>query len=88
MMPDPLLAEGFDAIDAILVHEDNLVFIRDQQFISLNLNTETWSTPRPLELLYGGIPFNTTDFESLRAAFIGADGSAYFFGDQVSPATY
>ena len=81
-IPETFRAEGFDDFDAILVHEDNLIFIQDQQFIGLNLNTGLWSHPQPLDLLYSGIPFNSTDFQTLRAAFVGADGTTYFFGNQ------
>ena len=81
-IPASHLAEGFDNIDSIFVHEDNLVFIADQKFISLNLDTRTWSFPQPLELLYEGIPFNKTDFKDLKSGFVGADGTAYFFNQQ------
>ncbi|WP_287357028.1 hemopexin repeat-containing protein [Moorena sp. SIO3B2] len=81
-IPEEHQREGFDNIDTIFVQEDNLIFISDQKFISFNLNTENWSYPQPLELIYSGIPFNKTDFQDLKSGFIGADGTAYFFNQQ------
>ncbi|AOX01248.1 hypothetical protein BJP34_18990 [Moorena producens PAL-8-15-08-1] len=81
-IPEEHQREGFDTIDTIFVQEDNLIFISDQKFISFNLNTENWSYPQPLELIYSGIPFNKTDFQDLKSGFIGADGTAYFFNQQ------
>ncbi len=74
--------EGFDTIDAIFVHEDNLIFISDQKFLSFNLKTETWGFPQPLELLYPDAPFNKTDFQTLKSGFVGKDGAAYFFSQE------
>ncbi len=81
-IPEEHQREGFDNIDTIFVQNDNLIFISDQKFISFNLNTENWSYPQPLELIYSGIPFNKTDFQDLKSGFIGADGTAYFFNQQ------
>ena len=81
-IPEEHQREGFDTIDAIFVQDDNLIFISDQKFISFNLNTEIWSYPQPLELIYSGIPFNKTDFQDLKSGFVGADGTAYFFNEQ------
>ena len=55
-MPKEYQQEGFDAIDAIFVHEENLIFISDQKFLSFNLDTENWGFPQPLELLYPEVP--------------------------------
>ncbi|OLT60529.1 hypothetical protein BJP37_17440 [Moorena bouillonii PNG] len=81
-IPEDHQREGFDTIDTIFVQDDNLIFISDQKFISFNLNTENWSYPQPLELIYSGIPFNKTDFQDLKSGFIGANGTAYFFNQQ------
>ena len=81
-IPEEHQREGFDTIDTIFVQDDNLIFISDQKFISFNLNTEIWSYPQPLELIYSGIPFNKTDFQDLKSGFVGADGTAYFFNEQ------
>lgn len=81
-IPEAFLAEGFNTIDAIFVHEDNLIFISDQKFISFDLEMRTWSHPQDLELIFEGIPFNKTDFSDLKSGFIGADDKVYFFNQQ------
>lgn len=81
-IPEAYLREGFANIDSIFVHEDNLIFLADQHFISFNLRDQIWSVPRPLELLYEGIPFNQTDFQHLSSGFQGADEKVYFFNQQ------
>ncbi|MGD1804800.1 hemopexin repeat-containing protein [Dapis sp. BLCC M126] len=85
-IPTAYKREGFDLangdIDAIFVHEDNLIFISDQHFISLNLNTQNWSAPQFLELLYPGIPFNKTDFKTLKSGFLGKDSKVYLFSQE------
>ena len=81
-IPTAYKREGFDTFDTIFVHEDNLIFIQDRKFISFNLNTENWSPPQPLDLIYSGIPFNKTDFKELKSGFIGADGTAYFWSQK------
>ena len=81
-IPETYQQAGFDTIDAIFVHDDTLIFISDQRFISFNLNTRTWGNPQPLGLLYRGIPFNRTDFKDLKSGFVGADGTTYLFSQQ------
>ncbi|MEM9219073.1 MAG: hemopexin repeat-containing protein [Cyanobacteria bacterium P01_F01_bin.150] len=81
-MPEEHQQEGFNAIDAIFVHEENLIFISDQTFLSFNLNTENWGFPQPLELLYPNIPFNKTDFQTLKSGFVGKDGTVYLFSQE------
>ena len=81
-IPEIHRSEGFNTIDAIFVYEDNLIFINDRQFISFHLDTERWSYPQPLELIYSGIPFNESDFKDLKSGFVGADGTAYFFSQK------
>ncbi|GAB4384359.1 MAG: hypothetical protein Kow00121_47710 [Elainellaceae cyanobacterium] len=78
-IPEAYQQAGFDSLDAIFVQDDTLIFISDQRFISFNLNTRTWGYPQPLTLLYGGIPFNRTDFKELKSGFVGADGTIYLF---------
>jgi hypothetical protein len=80
-IPSSYLLEGFDNIDTIFVHQDNLIFIADQQFISFDLRSESWGYPRELDLIYSGIPFNKTDFKTLKTGFVGADQKTYFFSD-------
>ncbi|XOF34642.1 MAG: hemopexin repeat-containing protein [Candidatus Electrothrix sp. YB6] len=81
-IPEQYLQEGFDQVDAIFVHEDNLIFISDQKFISFDLKREIWGYPRELDLIYSGIPFNKTNFKDLKTGFVDADGKAYFFSEQ------
>ncbi len=84
-MPEEYQQEGFDtldAIDAIFVHEENLIFISDQKFLSFNLNTENWGFPQPLELLYPNAPFNKTDFQTLKSGFVGKDSTVYLFSQE------
>lgn len=81
-IPEAYLGEGFDRLDAIFVHEENLIFISDQKFISFDLNSQTWTYPRDLALIYSGIPFNKTNFKDLTSGFVGADGKAYFFSNE------
>ena len=87
-IPADYQQDGFDSFDTIFVHEDNLIFISDQKFISFNLNTENWSFPQPLSVLYPGIPFNKTDFQTLKSGFVGADGTTVYFFNQASYVTY
>ncbi|NEQ35259.1 MAG: hypothetical protein F6K40_02635 [Okeania sp. SIO3I5] len=85
-IPTAYKREGFDPangdIDAIFVHEDNLIFISDRHFISFNLNTENWSAPQLLELLYPGVPFNKTDFKTLKSGFVGNGSKVYLFSQE------
>ncbi|MBE7383698.1 MAG: hypothetical protein F6J95_020045 [Leptolyngbya sp. SIO1E4] len=81
-IPEEYQEEGFDVIDAIFVHEENLIFISDQEFLSFNLNTENWGFPQPLELLYPNIPFNKTDFQTLKSGFVGKDSTVYLFSQE------
>ncbi|MDV3348292.1 hemopexin repeat-containing protein [Leptothoe sp. LEGE 181152] len=81
-MPEEYQEEGFDAIDAIFVHEENLIFISDQKFLSFNLDTENWGFPQPLELLYPEVPFNKTDFQTLKSGFVGNDSTVYLFSQE------
>lgn len=80
-IPEAYLAEGFAQIDAIFVQEDTMIFISDQDFIAYNLTTENWNYPRPLELIFNEMPFNRTDFQTLKSGFVGADGTSYFFSE-------
>ena len=85
-IPTAYKREGFDLadgeIDAIFASEDNLIFISDRHFISLNLNSLNWSVPQPLDLLYPGIPFNKTDFKTLKSGFVGKDSTVYLFSQE------
>ena len=87
-VPADYRQDGFESPDTIFVHEDNLIFISDQKFLSFNLKTENWSFPQPLSVLYPGIPFNKTDFQSLKSGFVGADGSSVYFLGHVSYVMY
>lgn len=78
-IPSKQEEEGFDRFDTVLMHGDNMIFIKDQEFIRFNTNEENWSYPKELELLYKGIPFNKTTFQDIKTAFEGADGTIYFF---------
>ncbi|MEM7037158.1 MAG: hemopexin repeat-containing protein, partial [Bacteroidota bacterium] len=82
-IPEMHQEEGFDKIDTIFVQDDNLIFISDQEFISYNLDEETWTYPQELDLLYEGIPFNKTNFETLHSGFVGKNGNIYFFGNEL-----
>ncbi|NET40671.1 hemopexin repeat-containing protein [Okeania sp. SIO2B3] len=85
-IPTAYKREGFDPangeIDAIFVHEDNLIFISDRHFISFNLNTNNWSAPQLLELLYPDVPFNKTDFKTLKSGFVGNGNKVYLFSQE------
>ncbi len=81
-IPVDYLQDGFTTIDAIFVHEENLIFISDQKFLSFNLNSENWGFPQPLDVLYPDIPFNKTDFQTLTSGFVGKDGTVYFFSQE------
>ena len=77
-VPSQQANEGFGNFDTIMVHGDNMLLIKGQEFIRYNTNEENWGTPKDLELLYPGIPFNKTTFQDVKVAFEGPDGMLYF----------
>ncbi len=83
-MPEKVREEGFDNFDTVFCDEtsENLIFLKDKHFVSYNIKADKWSYPKMLDTLYDNIPFNKTTFKSLKTAFIGSDGSTYFFSDE------
>ncbi len=80
-VPSAQQRDGFDRFDTILKHGDNMIFIKDQDFIRYNTLEENWSYPKPLDLIYKDIPFNKTTFQDIKTAFVGADDTVYFFNE-------
>ncbi|MTI33032.1 hemopexin repeat-containing protein [Xanthovirga aplysinae] len=80
-IPVNQMNEGFGHFDTILRDGDNMIFIKDQEFIRYNIPEGSWSYPKPLDLIYKGIPFNKTTFQDIKTAFVGKDGTIYFFNE-------
>ena len=82
-MPSQYRAQGWDTFAAIVIGNDNtMLFIKGQEFLQFNGTSKQWTHPKPLDLLWEGTHQDDELFESLTAAFVGADGTGYFFGDR------
>lgn len=81
-IPATYREDGFDEVHAVLVEGDNLFLIKDQEYIHFNTAEHRWSYPRPLTQGWQDIPFNRTDFQTIRTAFTDQDGGVYFFSDE------
>ena len=83
-MPVKMRNEGFNEFDTVFCDEtnENLIFIKDKHFISLNLKAKKWSYPKPLEAIYNKIPFNKTTFKEIKTAFVGPNKTTYFFSNE------
>jgi hypothetical protein len=80
-IPDDYVTRGFDRVDAVLAEGDDLILIRDTQFLHYEAATDTWTFPRPLSLRWPGLPRRHPDFETMRAVVRGPDAKTYFFAD-------
>jgi hypothetical protein len=65
----------------VIGNDDTMLFLKGQQFLQFNARTSQWSRPQPLDYLWDGTHQDDDLFENLQAAFVGADGTGYFFGD-------
>ncbi len=73
--------KGFNTFDTVFRQGDNLIFIKDQNFIRYHLQEKNWSYPIEISLLYPGIPFNKVNFKKVQTAFKGSDDKTYFFDE-------
>ncbi len=76
-LPDEYVEEGFDRIDAVLVEDEDLFFLRGREFVHYEAATDTWTYPRDIELYWPGLPERHPDFESIDTAF--TDGQVTWF---------
>ncbi|MEM9218659.1 MAG: hemopexin repeat-containing protein [Cyanobacteria bacterium P01_F01_bin.150] len=82
-IPAEYQAQGWDTFDAIeFENNDTLLFIKGKEFLQFNVASSHWFQPKSLDTLWDGIHQDHELFENLQAAFMGADGTAYFFGDE------
>jgi len=80
-VPDNYVSRGFDRVDAVLSEGDDLILIRDAEFIHYDAAADTWSIRRPLSLRWPGLSRHYPDFETIRAVVRGPDNKTYFFAD-------
>ena len=80
-IPDEYVKRGFDRVDAVLAEGNDLLLIRDSEFLHYEAATETWTYPRPVSLRWPGLSRRYPDFQTIRAAVRGPDDKTYFFSD-------
>ena len=80
-IPADFVTLGFDRVDAVLTEGDDLILIRDAQFLHYEAATDTWTRPRALSLRWPDLPRRHPDFETIRTVVRGPDDQTYFFSD-------
>ncbi len=82
-IPSEYRAQGWDTFAALAIgSDDTMLFIKGQEFLQFNTTSEHWSHPKSLDMLWNGNYHDEHLFDNLQSVFVGADGTAYFFGDE------
>ncbi len=80
--PTIYLQQGFDKVNAAFCDDENLFLFGDKEFIQFNKEENVWTYPRPISQVWRELPFEDTDHLAVNAAFMGSDGTSYFFSSE------
>ncbi|MEM8807263.1 MAG: hemopexin repeat-containing protein, partial [Cyanobacteria bacterium P01_G01_bin.38] len=79
--PSIYVEEGFDRVDAVLIDDEHMFLFKGNQFIQYNQTEDLWTYPRPVDLIWRGLPFNDETGQEIVTVFKGIDTVTYFFSD-------
>ena len=77
--PQAYLEEGFTAVDSVLIDDEHVYLFYGDSFIQFNTEEELWTYPRPVDRLWGSLPFGDSLGEEGLTAFTSIDGTTWFF---------